>query len=140
MIAYKNLIETLESLSISTVIGHFFFTKGPLNLLDYGEFVKHDSIAKDHLTSAEHFLQKTTFLDSLEFKELDKWFVHIVESTLSSRNIQIELFANRREITLSNSLNISGDVAEEFYLFMHNTVFQKIKDIQEIIREEIRYG
>jgi hypothetical protein len=23
---------------------------------------------------------------------------------------------------------------------MHNTVFQKIKDIQEIIREEIRYG
>lgn len=64
LIAYKNLIEALENLSISALIIFFFFANnGTLSNYDFGEFMKHDALAMDHLVSALHFLHMDSFFE-----------------------------------------------------------------------------
>lgn len=63
----------MENFSVATIVGHYFFMKGPLSTEDFAEYIKHFSIANDHITSAEHFLQRVFFFDHDIRDTLDYW-------------------------------------------------------------------
>lgn len=77
IIAYKNLIEGTESLSVAMVYVTAIFLTGTIDQPDFYEFIRHHSLSQEHLTCAKHFLQRDSlFFDDIEERIL-KWYVWV---------------------------------------------------------------
>lgn len=138
IIAYKNLIEAIENLSISIAIGFFFFVHGKLGAYDYGEYIKAESLALDHLQSANHFLQDLHgIFDASESDQLNEWYFKIVETTIN-KPIERDIFGNRRKVILNKTSTIDEEMATNYYDFMHKVVLMKIEALQSRIKNDIR--
>jgi len=114
-----------------------FFINGTLNLVDYREFVRTNSLSHEHLLAARHFLQREfLFTDDIE-QELIKWyseFADIVMYTVHHGNF----FDIRHEDVYFAKWNNSLAYGEEYLQFMKDTVLPRIVDFQSLIRQNIR--
>ncbi|XP_063917238.1 uncharacterized protein LOC135132949 isoform X2 [Zophobas morio] len=58
LLAFKNLLRSIESTGIASVYGVNYFGRGVLKSANYTSYIKHDSIAKDLLNSSLNFVPK----------------------------------------------------------------------------------
>lgn len=138
IIAYKNLIEALENISIATILGLGFFITGSLNRTDYREFIRTNSLSQEHLLSAKHFLQSEYLLPEETELNLQKWyseFATLVMNTVQHGNY----FDNRHEIVYNLTASNSDQNGEKYLLLMEKIVIPKIEEFQGKIRNEIRF-
>ena len=56
LIAYKNILCTVENFSIATVYGLYYFGRGKLGLQSFANFVHHDSLAQDYFVATQRLL------------------------------------------------------------------------------------
>lgn len=138
IIAYKNLIEALENISIAMILALGFFLNGTLNAIDYREFIRTNSLSHEHLVAVKHFLQRDTlFTEEVEI-ELMKWyseFANHVMNTVQHGNY----FENGHEFIYDPTFNNSRDGGSAYLRFMNDIVLPRIGDFQRIIRKDIRY-
>lgn len=137
IIAYKNLIEALEHISIAMILALGFFINGTLSAVDYREFIRTNSLSHEHLVSAKHFLQRNSlFTEEVEI-ELMKWysdFADFVMQTVQNGNY----FENRHDFIYDPSANNSREGGATYLHFMKVIILPRILDFQRIIRHEIR--
>lgn len=55
LIAYKNMLYSVENLSISQVYGLSYLSLGHLSVGDFAAYVKHDTLGHEYLSSARNF-------------------------------------------------------------------------------------
>lgn len=126
-------------MSISIAIGFFFFVHGKLGAHDYGEYIKAESLALDHLQSANHFLQDLHgIFDVSESEQLNEWYFKIVDTTIN-KTIERDIFGNRRKVVLNNTSTLDHAMATKYYVFMNKIVMMKIEALQSRIKNDIRY-
>lgn len=56
LLAFKNLLKSIESTGIASVYGVNYFGRGSLKSANYTSYIKHDAIAKDLLNSSLNFV------------------------------------------------------------------------------------
>jgi hypothetical protein len=56
LLAFKNLLKSIESTGIASVYGVSYFGRGVLKSANYTSYIKHDAIAKDLLNSSLNFV------------------------------------------------------------------------------------
>lgn len=137
IIAYKNLIEALEHISIAMILASGFFTNGKLSLVDYREFIRYNSLSQEHLVSAKHFLQlESIFEDDIEMK-LSQWYQELPNTFIPSM-YHGNYFENRHK---SVNDSIVEQLQKDDYLnFMRDEVLPRILKFQQSVREDIRLG
>jgi hypothetical protein len=137
IIAYKNLIEALEHISIAMILALGFFINGTLNHIDYREFIRTNSLSQEHLLSAKHFLQRDSiFTDDIE-SQLTQWYSEFTNHVMNTVH-QGNYFENRHDFVY-DPLNNNSREADAAYLdFMKIVVLPRILEFQEIIRKDIR--
>lgn len=105
---------------------------------DYGEYIKAESLALDHLQSANHFLQDLHgIFDASESDQLNEWYFKIVETTIN-KPIERDIFGNKRKVILNNTSTINQEMATNYYNFMNKIVLMKIEALQSRIKNDIR--
>lgn len=136
IIAYKNLIEALEHISIAMALALGFFTSGTLNPVDYREFIRFNSLSKEHLESAKHFLQLESIFDFETDVRLTKWYQHLTYHTIISI-YQENRFENRHKLIFDPPDNESHHVL--YFHFMNTDVLPRIRKFQNSIRSDMRF-
>lgn len=58
LLAFKNLLKSIESTGIASVYGVNYFGKGILKKQNYISYIQHDSIAKDLLNTSLNYVAK----------------------------------------------------------------------------------
>ncbi|KAL7027528.1 hypothetical protein ACKWTF_005475 [Chironomus riparius] len=114
IIAYKNLIEALEHISISAILGGSFLLTGYFHPYDYREFIRTHSLSYEHLISAKHFLQRDTIFDPQIEADLIKW-----------------------QGIISEKMTTDKEYGLVYLHFMDEIVLPQIRASQQEIRNEI---
>ena len=55
LIAYKNVLNAVDNLSIANVYGFMYFGQGALAASTLGTYVRHDTLGHEFLTASQHF-------------------------------------------------------------------------------------
>lgn len=141
IIAYKNLIEALEHISISAILGGSFLLTGYFHPYDYREFIRTHSLSYEHLISAKHFLQRDTIFDPQIESDLIKWYnniFHIHLSTISNATSYVDLSNDVRQGIVSENVTAEKKYGLIYLHFMDEIVMPQIRISQQEIRNEIR--
>lgn len=72
LLAFKNLLKSIESTGIASVYGVNYFGKGILKQQNYISYIQHDSIAKDLLNTSLNYVAKL----KQEYKNLSQTMIH----------------------------------------------------------------
>jgi hypothetical protein len=137
IIAFKNLIEALENISIAMILALGFFVNKTLSLVDYRAFISTNSLSHEHFVSAKHFLQRDyLFSEDVEI-ELIKWYSDFTNHVMNTVQ-HGTLFANRHDNVYEPTLNNSWNSSARYLDFMKQVVLPRIEDLQHDIRAEIR--
>ncbi|KAL7027529.1 hypothetical protein ACKWTF_005475 [Chironomus riparius] len=140
IIAYKNLIEALEHISISAILGGSFLLTGYFHPYDYREFIRTHSLSYEHLISAKHFLQRDTIFDPQIEADLIKWYnkiFHIHLSTISNATKYVDLSTDVRQGIISEKMTTDKEYGLVYLHFMDEIVLPQIRASQQEIRNEI---
>ena len=141
IIAYKNLIEALEHISISAILGGSFLLTGYFHPYDYREFIRTHSLSYEHLISAKHFLQRDGILDTKIEADLIKWYnkiFHIHFSTISNATKYVDLSNDVRQGIITNHSTTDKRNGLIYLHFMDEIVLPIIRASQQEIKNEIR--
>lgn len=137
IVAYKNLIEALENITIAMILALGFFINGTLSPTDYREFIRTNSLSHEHLVSAKHFLQREFIFTEVIETELLKWYSEFtthVMNTVQDGNY----FGNRHEFIYYPTVNNSRESGASYLHFMSAVVLPQIEEFQQNIRLDIR--
>ena len=135
LIAYKNIIEAIENLSISTVYGLHFYAFGTLFLNDYSQYVRRDSAAMDHLLSVANFFLEEEILQSFDYDTLSGWF-----DVYNKKQQQYLMFSDifrRENIFINNSVEKDRNEIVKYYNFMTDLLIS-LRKFQNKIKDVIR--
>lgn len=139
IIAYKNLIEALENISIAMILALGFFINGTLNAIDYREFIRTNALSHEHLVAAKHFLQRDyLFTEEIEI-ELMKWYSDFANHVMYTVQHGNYFDNNRHEFVHEPAFNNSREGGAAYLHFMRQIVLPRIADAQRIIRTDIRF-
>lgn len=138
IVAYKNLIEALEHISIAMILALGFFVNGRLKLTDYSEFIRANSLSQEQLLSAKHFLQRDQlFADGIE-TELLKWYSEF--TTRVTNSYEDGNYFDTRHKFVSGVVNDKGvEKGANYLLFMTQTILPRIVETQQMIKNDIRF-
>lgn len=73
IVAYKNLIEGIENLSVAMIYVTTAFLTESIDQHDIHEFIRHHSLSQEHFNCAKHFLQRDPLLDDNIEELIIKW-------------------------------------------------------------------
>jgi hypothetical protein len=136
IVAYKNLIEALEHITIAMIYALGFLTNRKLNPIDYREFIRYNSLSQEHLVSAKHFLQRESIFESEIEMKLEEWYHEFTNYVMLSVD-QANYFDNRHNTGIQP--NNETRYAISYSNFMTSNVLPKIKEFQHEIRTNIRF-
>lgn len=141
IIAYKNLIEALEHISIAMILAVSFLLTGYMEPNDYREFIRTHSLSYEHLISAQHFLQREAIFDTNTEAELFKWYNNIFNifsaTTIANKNADLSNDA-RHGLIINSSLVVEKNPGVVYFNFMNEVILKEIKRYQQKIRQDVR--
>lgn len=121
LLAYKNLLKSIESTGISSVYGVGYFSRGTLNTQNYISYIRYDAIAKDLLNTSLNYVPKM----KVQYKEL----THTMKNYGNIRH--------RNEIIKLNK-NISSNYTEAVeYFHSIATYTDELRKLQRDLRYTI---
>jgi hypothetical protein len=138
IVAYKNLIEALEHITIAMIYALGFLTNRTLNNIDYREFIRYNSLSQEHLVSAKHFLQRESIFESEIEMKLEEWYHEFTDYVMLSVD-QASYFDNRHNTDFQPVENETR-YAISYSNFMSSKVLPKIKEFQHEIKTNIRFA
>lgn len=141
IIAFKNLIEALEHISISAILGGSFLLTGYFHPYDYREFIRTHSLSYEHLISAKHFLQRDKIFDPQIEADLIKWYnniFHIHLTSISNATKYVDLSNDVRQAIVYENITAEKKYGLIYLHFMDEIVLPQIRASQQEIRNEIR--
>ncbi|CAG7827522.1 unnamed protein product [Allacma fusca] len=86
LVAYKNMMKTIENFSISLVYGFYYYCRGHLSNRSLARYVRYDSLA-------EEYLNTTMYFSSDVFQKYGKFHVNR-EAFLHLKSRRNEIYAN----------------------------------------------
>jgi hypothetical protein len=135
------LIEALEHISISAILGSSYLLTGYFHPYDYREFIRTHSLSYEHLISAKHFLQRDTIFDPKIEADLIKWYnniFHIHFSSISNATKYVDLSNDVRQGFIADNMTAEKRNGLIYLHFMDEIVLPQIRASQQEIRNEIR--
>ncbi|KAG5683567.1 hypothetical protein PVAND_012840 [Polypedilum vanderplanki] len=137
VIAYKNLIEASEHISIAMILAVSFLMTDQISIIDYREFIRTYALSQEQLISASHFLHRKSIFDTEIELEMLKWYTKIFEIFASSSHDAIDV---RHELIDNNSSFSNVDKSEgyECYQFMKKKIIPEIKKFQYDVKQNVR--
>nr|XP_022905172.1 uncharacterized protein LOC111417189 isoform X2 [Onthophagus taurus] len=122
LIAFKNLLRSIESTGISSVYGVHYFGKGYLNGTTYSNYIKHDAIAKDLLNGSLNYVPKLKAI----YRNLTRNMPNYGSIKLK-RNIILE--NKQREANLGEAIEYFDSLAD---------YTDELRKLQNELRHQIR--
>ncbi|XP_063237909.1 uncharacterized protein LOC134539652 [Bacillus rossius redtenbacheri] len=122
LVAFKNMLRSIENVGISMVYGIHYFGRGLLQGKNYVNYVKHEALGSDLLNSSLNLVPS-----------IKKMYQNLTKHMSDYGSIQ------RRKTYILENKNISADVNDAIYYFDNMASYvDELRKLQDAIRELIR--
>ncbi|CAG9824650.1 unnamed protein product, partial [Phaedon cochleariae] len=118
LLAFKNLLKSIESTGIASVYGVNYFGQGRLQLLSYISFVTHSALANDLLNTAFNYVP-----------QMKKEYQDLAANMPNYGNIQL-----RNNIILQNVQRNASDLKAREYFDLMAIYTDELRKIQRSLR------